>query len=125
MTIFGEVFPQHNPRFAVSDCPSIHYIFNQDKLEDGRTYMPGEGYHTDHSNDAEPPKATALHAVTLPASGGDIQFVNMREAYDALPAAMKVKIDGLAARDVYQSKHTARGSFRSCPAHARQSPTSR
>lgn len=108
MQIFGEIFPQHNPRFAVPECPAIHYISNQDRLEDGRIYIPGEGYHTDHSNDAEPPKATALHAVKLPASGGDTQFVNMCEAYDALPAAMKARIDRLQARHVYQSKHSAR-----------------
>lgn len=108
MQIFGEIFPQHNSRFAVPGCPAIHYISNQDKLEDGRVYIPGEGYHTDHSNDAQPPKATALHAVKLPPSGGDTQFVNMCEAYDALPAAMKAKIDRLMARHVYQSKHSAR-----------------
>ena len=108
MQIFGEIFPQHNPRFAVPECPAIHYISNQDKLEDGRVYIPGEGYHTDHSNDVAPPKATALHAVKLPARGGDTQFVNMCEAYDALPAALKARIDGLQARHVYQSKHSAR-----------------
>ncbi len=108
MQIFGEVFPQHNPRFAVPECPSIHYISNQDKLADGRVYIPGEGYHTDHSNDVAPPKATALYAVKLPTSGGDTQFVNMCEAYEALPSAMKAKIDGLKARHVYQSKHSAR-----------------
>src|SRR6476660_3973338 len=66
MQNFGEIFPQHNSRFAVPDCPLIHYISNQDKLEDGRVYIPGEGYHTDHSNDEIPPKAPALHAVRLP-----------------------------------------------------------
>ena len=53
MQIFGEIFPQHNSRFQVPECPAIHYISNQDKLEDGRVYIPGEGYHTDHSNAAE------------------------------------------------------------------------
>ena len=53
MKLFGEIFPQHNSRFAVPECPAIHYISNQDKLEDGKTYIPGEGYHTDHSNDRE------------------------------------------------------------------------
>ncbi len=85
MQLFGDVFPQHNPRFQVPECPMIHYISNQDRFEDGRVYIPGEGYHTDHSNDAEPPKATALHAVKLPKSGGDTQFINMHEAYEALP----------------------------------------
>lgn len=108
MQVFGEIFPQHNSRFQVPECPAIHYISNQDKLEDGKVYIPGEGYHTDHSNDAEPPKATALHAVKLPNSGGDTQFVNMCEAYDALPAATKRKIGGLQARHVYQSKHSER-----------------
>ena len=108
MQNFGEVFPQHNPRFAVPECPMIHYISNQDRREDGTVYIPGEGYHTDHSNDVKPPKATALHAVKLPSCGGDTQFVNMHEAYAALPAATKRRIDGLTARHVYQSRHSAR-----------------
>jgi alpha-ketoglutarate-dependent taurine dioxygenase len=108
MKLFGEIFPQHNSRFQVRECPDIHYISNQDKLEDGKVYIPGEGYHTDHSNDAEPPKATALHAVKLPKTGGDTQFVNMYEAYDALPDSVKAKIDGLKARHVYQSKYSER-----------------
>jgi taurine dioxygenase len=108
MKIFGEIFLQHNPRFAVPECPQIHYISNQDKLEDGRVYIPGEGYHTDHSNDVEPPKATALCAVKLPSTGGDTQFVNMYEAYEALPEEMKKRIEGLQARHVYQSKYSER-----------------
>jgi taurine dioxygenase len=108
MQIFGDIFPQHNPRFQVPDCPMIHYISNQDRHADGTVYIPGEGYHTDHSNDASPPKATALHAVTLPTRGGDTQFVNMYEAYAALPAATRARIDGLEARHVYQSRHSAR-----------------
>jgi alpha-ketoglutarate-dependent taurine dioxygenase len=108
MQNFGEIFPQHNSRFAVPECPLIHYISNQDKLEDGRVYIPGEGYHTDHSNDAMPPKATALHVVKLPATGGDTQFVNMHEAYDALPEATQRRIDGRVARHVYQSRYSAR-----------------
>lgn len=108
MTIFGEIFPQHNTRFAVAECPQVHYVSNQHRLDDGRIYIPGEGYHTDHSNAAEPPKATALCAVKLPTSGGDTQFVNMYDAYDALPEATKRRIDGLHARHVYESKYGGR-----------------
>jgi taurine dioxygenase len=108
MKTFGEIFPQHNSHFAVPECPAIHYVSNQDKTEEGKVYIPGEGYHTDHSNHPEPPKATALHAVKLPNTGGDTQFVNMYEAYDALPAGMKKRIDGLRARHVYQSKYSER-----------------
>jgi taurine dioxygenase len=106
--VFGEVFQQHNTRFALPDCPLIHYLSNQDKFPDGRRYIPGEGWHTDHSNDTRPPKATVLHAVQLPDHGGDTQFVNMAAAYDALPASTKARLDGLMAIHVYQSSHSQR-----------------
>jgi taurine dioxygenase len=106
--IFGEVFPQHNSRFSLPECPLIHYISNQDSYPDGRRYIPGEGYHTDHSNAAEPPKATVLHAVQLPDHGGDTQFVNMQRAYEDLPDTTQRQIDGLKAVHVYQSRHSER-----------------
>ncbi len=106
--LFGDVFPQHNTRFALPDCPEIHYISNQDKFPDGRPYIPGEGWHTDHSNDVRPPKATVLHAVTLPGKGGDTQFANMAAAYDALPEKTRQRLKGLSAIHVYQSSHSTR-----------------
>lgn len=108
MKIFGEVFPQHNPRFSVPDCPMVHYISNQDTLENGKRYIPGEGYHTDHSNDPSPPKATVLSAVKLPSKGGDTQFVNMYRAYDDLPQDLKTRLEGRRAIHVYQSSHSER-----------------
>ena len=106
--LFGEPFPQHNTRFQLPECPEIHYISNEDKHPDGTRYIPGSGYHTDHSNAAEPPKATILHAKQLPSAGGDTQFVNMGLAYETLPADMKARIEGLEAEHVYQSSHSAR-----------------
>ncbi len=105
---FGLVFQQHNTRFAVPDCPEIHYISNQDRYPDGRRYIPGEGWHTDHSNDTRPPKATVLHAVTLPDQGGDTQFANMATAYTGLMPAMQTRIADLMAIHVYQSSHSQR-----------------
>ena len=60
--LFGRIFQQHNTRFAIPECPQIHYLSNQDRFPDGSRYIPGEGWHTDHSNHIRPPKATALHA---------------------------------------------------------------
>jgi len=105
---FGEVFRQHNTRFALPDCPLIHYISNQDRYPDGTRYIPGAGWHTDHSNDTRPPKATVLHAVQLPDKGGDTQFANMAAAYEALPAKLREKIDGRLAIHVYQNSHSTR-----------------
>ena len=107
--LFGDIFEQHNKRFALPDCPQIHYLSNQDHFqESGKRYIPGEGYHTDHSNDPSPPKATVLFAVELPDSGGDTQFVDMRAAYDDLPTATQRRLEGLQAFHVYQSRHSER-----------------
>jgi taurine dioxygenase len=106
--LFGSVFHQHNTRFALPECPQIHYISNQDTFADGTRYIPGEGWHTDHSNDTRPPKATILHAVMLPDRGGDTQFANMQAAYAALPSAIHDRIADLMAIHVYQSSHSAR-----------------
>ncbi len=105
---FGEPFPQHNTKFQIPDCPEIHYISNQDTFPDGRRYIPGEGYHTDHSNAERPPKATILHAKELPSAGGDTQFVNMGLAYETLDAATRAEIADLQAEHVYQSSHSQR-----------------
>ena len=106
--LFGEVFTQHNKRFSLTDCPQIHYLSNEDHYSDGNRYIPGAGYHTDHSNAPEPPKATVLFARSLPETGGDTQFVNMYSAYDDLPDEIKLKIADLKAVHVYQSRHSVR-----------------
>jgi taurine dioxygenase len=108
VSLFGEVFVQHNSRFALPESPQIHYLSNQDHFPDGRRYIPGEGWHTDHSNDTRPPKATVLHAVTLPSRGGDTQFANMAAAHDALPSGIREHLAPLMAIHVYQSSHSAR-----------------
>src|SRR5260370_21429856 len=91
--------------WGVPECAGIHYISNQDFYPDGKRYIPGEGYHTDHSNAACPSKATVLHAVRLPDKGGDTQYVNMHLAYDGLPDETRRRIAGLQAIHVYQSSH--------------------
>ena len=104
--IFGEVFNQHNKLFSIPDCPQIHYLSNEDHYPDGNRYIPGAGYHTDHSNALQPPKATVLFAKNLPETGGDTQFVNMYSAYADLPDTMKLRIANLKAEHVYQSRHS-------------------
>ncbi len=120
--LFGTTFHQHNTRFAVPGCPAIHYISNQDRFPDGTRYVPGEGWHTDHSNDTRPPKATLLHAVTLPDVGGDTQFANMAAAYSALSAARRARIADLMAIHVYQSSHSARQLMRLSEANQERAP---
>ena len=106
--LFGNIFDQHNKKFSLKENSLVHYISNKDKFEDGKIYIPGEGYHTDHSNDLNPPKATILHAKKLPSFGGDTQFVNMNLVYNQLPLHLKETIHNLKALHVYQSSHSKR-----------------
>ena len=120
--IFGEVFNQHNKLFAIPDCPQIHYLSNEDHYPDGNRYIPGAGYHTDHSNALQPPKATVLFAKNLPESGGDTQFVNMYSAYAGLSDSMKSRIANLKAEHVYQSSHSSRKLMALTDASAKNVP---
>lgn len=52
-------------------------------------------WHTDSSYDEEPSSATILHAIKAPQTGGETFITNMILAYEALPATMKNRIDGL------------------------------
>ena len=58
-------------------------------------------FHFDRIHQKIPNKAGVLHAIELPSSGGDTCFSNMCAAYDALPTAMKARIDKLIALNTY------------------------
>lgn len=107
--IFGELLEQQVKKYALEDNPLVGTISSRDlPLVDGKLHVRGENYHTDHSNFAAPPKATMLHAVSLPSTGGDTQFVDVRKAYDELPAETKRKILPLRSPHVYESSHSPR-----------------
>jgi len=105
--LFGELQPHDKKEHHVAGFPDVSYVSN-DEFVNGRRIIPGETFHTDHSNHPRPPKATTLFAVDLPSSGGDTQYVNMHDAYDDLPEATRRKIDGLKAVHAYLSKYSPR-----------------
>ena len=105
--LFGELQPHDKKEHHVSGHPDVSYVSN-DEFVNGRRIIPGETFHTDHSNHPRPPKATMLFAVALPSCGGDTQYVNMHNAYDDLPTQTKAQIDGLKAVHVYLSKYSPR-----------------
>jgi alpha-ketoglutarate-dependent 2,4-dichlorophenoxyacetate dioxygenase len=66
-------------------------------------------WHTDASYMPVPVVLGMLHAVTVPPAstlgGGETEFADMRAAYDTLPEATKVAIDGLIVQhDVFWSR---------------------
>ena len=66
-------------------------------LDLGVTREGGIGFHTDGAYDAEPFKATQLYALAIPSRGGNTYFASMYAAYDALPDALRRRLEGVRA----------------------------
>lgn len=63
-------------------------------------------WHTDLTFYRDPPFASILHAVDIPALGGDTLWASMYAAYDALPDDIKKQIAPLSAvRSVSVGRH--------------------
>lgn len=109
-SIFGTPMKQLLAQYHLPGCPEVGTVSNRDRdtKGDGKILIRGTTWHTDHSNKEVPPKATSLYAVELPDSGGDTEFTNTCAAYDALPDAIKKRIDGLQAVHAYLSSRTPR-----------------
>jgi taurine dioxygenase len=105
--LFGELQPHDKKEHHVPGHPDVSYVSN-DEFVNGRRIIPGETFHTDHSNHPRPPKATTLFAVELPSRGGDTQYVNMHDAFDELPEDTKRRIEGRKAVHAYLSKYSPR-----------------
>ncbi|MBV9561622.1 MAG: TauD/TfdA family dioxygenase [Bradyrhizobium sp.] len=63
----------------------------------------GGSWHTDHSYDQAPAKASLLYAREVPPVGGDTLFSSMVAAYDALSPGLKATLERLKA--VHSSRH--------------------
>src|SRR4051812_2913452 len=57
----------------------------------------GDFWHSDSSHKPEPCRATILFSVKNPSQGGDTEFCNMYQVYEALPEEIKRKIAGRSA----------------------------
>lgn len=80
--------------------PDIHVVSNvkENGLPIG---ILGDGevvWHTDMSSFLQPPTATMLYALDVPANGGDTFFGNMYLAYDTLPQDIKQRLVGLTLK---------------------------
>ena len=68
--------------------------------EDGQRRHFNSGnqlWHTDSSFRLLPSKASLLYGRAIPPTGGQTEFADLRAAYDALPEAIKARLEGLVA----------------------------
>ena len=88
---------QETGRRFVDGKPELYVVSNV--VENGvaiGSLGAGEAvWHTDMSYIDEPPMASMLYALEVPASGGNTSFCNMYSAYEALPEELKQRASGL------------------------------
>ena len=94
---FGELMEDQNRMYLAPGVPMVSTLSNRHKDSQGKTAKVAKNatWHTDHTNQALPPKFTSLYPVALPDSGGGTSVCNMRAAYEALPDDLKERITGM------------------------------
>jgi len=84
---------------SVDGYPEIAEV----RKEEEQTTNIGGGWHTDHSYDQTPARASILYARELPSRGGDTLFASTSRAYDALSPGLKATLGDLRA--LHSSRH--------------------
>ena len=112
---FGEIDPpgpnSYGKPFLV-DFPDINVISNI-KVGDQPVGGLGDGeavWHADMTYIDTPPKASFLHALEIPETGGNTAWGNMYVAYQALPAHLKKEIKGRKA--IHDATYNSAGMIR-------------
>ncbi|MGW3266244.1 TauD/TfdA dioxygenase family protein [Streptomyces sp. NPDC001056] len=93
---FGEVFAYTRSQFNDAEHPEILILSNlaKDGKPIGSAYS-GRVWHSDGAYLTDPPVGSMLYAREIPPTGGDTWYGNMFAAYDALPQAVKERIEDL------------------------------
>jgi alpha-ketoglutarate-dependent 2,4-dichlorophenoxyacetate dioxygenase len=87
---------QHREIFDVSNLDENGAILVENDARSAYR-LGNQLWHTDSSFRQRSAAWSMLHARVIPPAGGDTEFADTRAAYDALPEAMKTKIEGLIA----------------------------
>ncbi len=91
---------QETGRRFVDGYPEIYVVSNvvKDGVPIGSLGSGEAVWHTDMSYLPQPPKASALYAIEVPAEGGDTWFCSMYAAWDELPGPLARRVDGLGVK---------------------------
>lgn len=95
----------------IAPIPGRQHIIAVAREADETAPIFAETWHTDWSFQARPPAGTCLYGITIPPSGGDTLFANQHLALDALPAALRARIEGRRAIHSAQKAYAPEGFY--------------
>jgi taurine dioxygenase len=103
---FGRLTPHRVLRTRDPEYPALTRMGVNTRKPDGKVdkavFARGQGWHTDGPWEVRGvSKATQLYGLELPSVGGDTWFANMYASFDALPEALRQRLEGVQAEYVY------------------------
>jgi len=96
-SIFSTTDKAPSPIMLVSNIRKDGKLIGE--LPDGEMW-----FHSDQCYIEKPCAGTMLYAIEVPSRGGNTIFGNMYAAYETLPEAMKLRLAGLKAMNIYDYK---------------------
>jgi alpha-ketoglutarate-dependent taurine dioxygenase len=116
---FAMLFGPLEPRISRYDrgerFPDLHLMTNvapDGSLTLGHQEPANRNWHTDKSYMLRPSLTTMLYAIDVPRNGGGTEFADLAAAYEALPAAMRQRIDGMRVRHDWGFAFDGKPGFR-------------
>ncbi|MEO7128012.1 MAG: TauD/TfdA family dioxygenase, partial [Rhodoferax sp.] len=89
----------------IAPIPEREHVIAVERRADETAPLFAENWHSDWSFQARPPAGTCLYGITIPPVGGDTLFADQHKALDALPHALRRRLEGR------QAIHSARRAY--------------
>ncbi len=95
----------------IAPIPGRRHIIAVQRRADETAPIFAETWHTDWSFQARPPAGTCLYGIEIPPHGGDTLFANQHLALEAMPAALRARVEGLVAIHSAQRAYASDGFY--------------
>ncbi len=81
----------------IAPIPGRDHVIAVERMPDEESPLFAENWHSDWSFQADPPAGTCLLSIVVPPMGGDTLFADQHLALEAMPIAMRAKLEGKTA----------------------------
>ncbi len=95
----------------IAPIPGRSHIIAVLRKADETSPLFAENWHSDWSFQARPPAGTCLYGITIPPIGGDTLFANQHAALDAMPSALRKRLEGKMAIHSAKRAYAPEGSY--------------
>jgi taurine dioxygenase len=95
----------------IAPIPGRSHVIAVKRKADETSPLFAENWHSDWSFQARPPAGTCLYGITIPPVGGDTLFANQHAALDAMPAALRQRLEGRMAIHSAKRAYAPEGAY--------------